>query len=99
MRRYAAVAGAILVIVLWASPALALRDPFQPVIAPNATTAPATGTGAVSQPEAPPPGPVRSETLSNTGSDVIPWAAVGIGLMAVGVGALYAVRQYRKPLV
>jgi hypothetical protein len=99
MRRYVALAGAILVIVLWASPALALRDPFQPVIAPDATTAPVTGTGTVSQPVAPAPQPIRSETLSNTGSDVIQWVTVGGGLMVIGLGALYAVRLYRKPLV
>jgi hypothetical protein len=98
VRRYAAFVGAIVVIVLWASPALAQRDPFRPVIDPNATTAPATGTGTVSQPVAPAPEPVGSETLSNTGSDVLPWVTVGGGLMMIGLGALYAVRLYRKPL-
>jgi hypothetical protein len=98
MRRSAALAAVILAIVVWASPAFAQRDPFRPVVAPGATTAPATGSGTVSQPAAPAPPPVRSETLSNTGSDVAQWVTVGIGLMLVGAGSLFAVRQYHKPV-
>jgi hypothetical protein len=101
MRRYGFLAVTVMIVVLLAAPAFGQtqRDPFRPVIDPDAGTTTTTDTGTVTAPTEPQAPPVRSETLSNTGSDLVPWVVVALGLVLVGAGSLYAARLYRKPLV
>lgn len=82
---------------LAAAPALAQKDPFDPVIDPNAaSTGSTTGTisttpgdSTVVQPA------VGSEGLANTGADVTPWLAVAYGLVVLGGGVLVLARMYQ----
>ena len=94
------VALAIASLVLIAAPAFAQRDPFDPVIDPNAvpvvtgatTTDPTTTTTTV-------PPNVGSDELANTGADVAPWLAISYGLVAMGAGAVVISRMYQPQLV
>lgn len=87
-------------VALMASPALAQRDPFDPLIDPNAPTTTTTTTGGTtttgttggSQVFQPTDG---SDALANTGSDVAPWMAIAYSLIVVGAGALALARMYQ----
>ena len=85
-------------LVLVATPALAQRDPFEPLIDPNAST---VGTGGTTtDPGTSDPAttfePVNgSEVLANTGSDVSPWLAIAYSLIALGAGAVVIARMYQ----
>ena len=70
-----------------ATPALAQRDPFAPVIDPNAATTTTTTTTTTGSTDTAPFGDqtsVDSGALSNTGSDASPWLVVAYGLLALG---------------
>jgi len=103
MHRVVVALAIALLLALSAAPvgAQTQRDPFRPVIDPDAqTTTTTTGDGTVVVEPAPADeGPVRSDGLANTGSELLPWATVAVGLMLVGGGALITARAYRKPLV
>lgn len=80
-------------VALLSAPAAAHRDPFDPVIDPNAptitgttgtTTTTTTGTGTAPE--------IRSDGLAPTGSDPGPWLVVAYALLALGAGALTAVK-------
>lgn len=74
--------------------ASAQKDPFHPVIDPNADTGTAgttTSSGSTTSGAFTPPS-IGSEGLANTGADVEPWLAVAYGLIVVGGGALTVVR-------
>lgn len=87
-------------LVLIAAPAFAQRDPFDPVIDPNAapvvtgvTTTDTTTTTTTVPPN------VGSDQLANTGADVAPWLAIAYGLVAMGAGAVVISRMYQPQLV
>lgn len=97
MRIAIVVASSIACLALLAGPAAAQRDPFDPVIDPNApltttggTTT--TGTGTTGTTSVQPA--VGSEGLANTGSDVTPFMVIAYGLLVVGGGALYLARLH-----
>ena len=79
-------------LMILAAPATAQRDPFDPVIDPNAATTTTTGTtttgGTTGETTGVQP-VVGSEGLANTGSDVGPYLVIAYGLLVVGAGALY----------
>jgi hypothetical protein len=86
-------AGLVLV-VAFAAPAFALRDPFDPVVD---LTPEAEGGGGASEEGATTSAEVgaqvsravtQAETLANTGSEVEPWLVVAYGLIAVGAAAV-----------
>ena len=86
-------AGLVLV-VAFAAPAFALRDPFDPVVD---LTPEAGGGGGASEEGATTSVEVgaqvsravtQAETLANTGSEVEPWLVVAYGLIAVGAAAV-----------
>jgi hypothetical protein len=86
----------LLLVVAFAAPAFALRDPFDPVVdltpeteggaagEEGATTADVGGGGGTEVGGTATP----SETLANTGSEVEPWLVVAYGLIAVGAAAV-----------
>lgn len=87
---------ALAVLALIASPALAQKDPFHPVIDPDAGTVVVTGSGTVSSDtttELPPN--VGSDSLAPTGMDVSPWLAVAYTLILVGTGSVVIARMSR----
>lgn len=89
-----ALAGACLVSA--AQPALAQRDPFDPVIDPNAPATTGTTTTGTSDPvftggNQP---SVDSGNLSNTGSNVTPWLVVAYGLFVLGGIAVVLARMH-----
>lgn len=103
MRRITALAlMAMTCVALMATPALAQRDPFDPLIDPNAPTTTTTtttggtttttGTTGGSQVFQPTDG---SDALANTGADVAPWMAIAYSLIVVGAGALALARMYQ----
>lgn len=85
-------------LALMAAPALAQRDPFDPLIDPNAVNVGAggattggdtTGGSTVFQPTD------GSDVLANTGSDVSPWMAVAYALIVTGAGAVVIARMHQ----
>ncbi len=101
MRKSGSLAALVLVaLVGLAAPAHAQRDPFDPVIDPNAATTTtgdttATTTGAVGDPTV--PGSIGSERLADTGADVTPFLAVAFALLALGGIALALARLHGPP--
>lgn len=100
MRRTTAVLlVAMTCVLLGAAPAMAQRDPFDPVIDPNAPTGATTGTtttgGTNGSPVFQPTD--GSDVLANTGSDMSPWLAIGYSLILLGAGALVIARM-QQPL-
>jgi hypothetical protein len=86
-------AGLVLV-VAFAAPAFALRDPFDPVVD---LTPEAEGGGGGASEEGATTSEVgtqvsravtQAETLANTGSEVEPWLVVAYGLIVVGAAAV-----------
>jgi hypothetical protein len=99
MRRVIAVAVLALVLVaLVAAPAMAQRDPFEPLIDPNAPVGapgdPAPGT----DPEGAPPFQ-PTEQVPNTGANTTDWTAGAYILMVLGGALLMLGRLYRNPEV
>ena len=101
MRRMTVLALVVMTCIgVMAAPALAQRDPFDPVIDPNApavttggtTTTTTTDTTGGSQVFQPTDG---SDALANTGSDVSPWMAIAYSLLVLGAGALALARMYQ----
>lgn len=88
-------------LVLLAAPAFAQRDPFDPVIDPNAAPVVTTGTTTTdtSTTTTTVPPNVGSDALANTGGDVAPWLAIAYGLVAMGAGAVVIGRMYQPQLV
>jgi hypothetical protein len=88
----------LLLLVAFAAPAFALRDPFDPVVDLTPETAGGSGGGGAEEEatRADVGGSggtegatiTNSETLANTGSDVEPWVVVAYGLIAVGAAAV-----------
>lgn len=81
-------------VLLVAAPALAQRDPFAPVIDPNAATTTTTTTTTGSTDTAPfdDQSSGDSGALSNTGSDVSPLLVIAYGLLVLGATAVLLVR-------
>ncbi len=100
MRRWTSAAvSALCCLVLVATPAWAQRDPFHPVIDPNAgvvsTTDTTTGTSTTVTEV---PSGVGSDSLADTGADVAPWLAIAYTLILMGAGAIVIARLYgREP--
>lgn len=90
---------AVLSIIVLSSPAFAQRDPFDPVIDPNAVTVPTGGTaetgsgGTVFEPGV--PGSIGSEGIANTGVDMSPFLLIGFTLLSLGGLALAWARLNR----
>ena len=89
-------AGLVLV-VAFAAPAFALRDPFDPVVDLTPETEGGGGGGGASEEGATTSAEVgaqvsrsvtQAETLANTGSEIEPWLVVAYGLIAVGAAAV-----------
>jgi hypothetical protein len=89
-------AGLVLV-VAFAAPAFALRDPFDPVVDLTPEAEGGGGGGGASEEGATTSAEVgaqvsravtQAETLANTGSEVEPWLVVAYGLIAVGAAAV-----------
>ena len=85
-------AGLVLV-VAFAAPAFALRDPFDPVVdlTPEAGGGGASEEGATTSVEVGAQvsrAVTQAETLANTGSEVEPWLVVAYGLIAVGAAVV-----------
>jgi hypothetical protein len=92
---------ALVLLALMAAPAFAQRDPFDPLIDPNAAPAVTTGTTTTdtSTTTTTVPPNVGSDELANTGADVAPWMAIAYGLVAMGAGAVVIGRMYQPQLV
>lgn len=88
---------ALVCLLLLAGPALAQKDPFDPVIDPNAGTGTTTTgtTGTVTTGQTDPTEPVGSDALANTGPDVQPWLVIAYGLVVLGSTALVVARLQR----
>ena len=69
---------------LFAAPAAAQRDPFQPP-AGQGDTQEAPG-GSAPQAEPAPAAPPATQSLANTGLETAPWLAIAYGLIAAGAG-------------
>jgi hypothetical protein len=92
----------LMLVVAFAAPAFALRDPFDPVVDLTPDTEGGGGGGASEEGATTNAGGVGgdevsgaatpSETLANTGSDVEPWLVVAYGLIAVGAAAVVLAR-------
>ena len=102
MRKFSAVLViAFLATIALSGSASAQRDPFDPVIDPNAgtvttgdgtTTTDGTVTGDTSV-----PGSIVSEDIANTGTDVTPFVVVAFVLLSLGGLALAWVRLNGSP--
>lgn len=78
----------VLLTVALAAPAMAQRDPFDPLVTEPGTEAPA-GDGTVIAPEDPTePVTPPNDVMANTGADVSVWVAVAYVLVALGGGLL-----------
>lgn len=102
MKKLAALTAlALTTLVLLAAPAMAQRDPFDPVIDPNAAPVVTTGTtttGTTTTTTTTGSSNVGSDALANTGADVTPWLAIAYGLVAMGAGAIVIGRLYQPQL-
>ena len=88
-----ALAGAC--VAMAAQPALAQRDPFDPVIDPaSATTTGTTSTGTTTTSSDGTEVPFDSGPLSNTGTDLSPWMVVAYGLLVLGGTAVVLARMH-----
>jgi hypothetical protein len=92
---------ALTAVMLAAVPAAAQKDPFEPVIDPDAaTTTTTTGTITTTTTTTNPTEPVfQSDRFANTGTDVSPWLAIAYGLLVLGGAAVLLARMYQpQPL-
>jgi LPXTG-motif cell wall-anchored protein len=73
------------------------RDPFEPLIDPNAPVGvpgdPVPGTDPDSAPPFQP-----SEPMPNTGADTSSWFGLAYALIAIGAGMVVLGRLYRNPV-
>jgi hypothetical protein len=87
----------VMLSMVFAAPAFALRDPFNPSI--DLTPSTGGGGGTVVTPPTtggnPQPASVGSEGLANTGLNTEPWLVAAYGLIAVGGAAVYASKTLR----
>lgn len=99
MRIAIVIAWSLVSLALLAAPAAAQRDPFDPVIDPNATvvtttgTTTTTGTGTGTDTTSVQPG-VGADRLADTGGDVAPYVVIAYGLLVVGAGAVYLAKLH-----
>ena len=99
MRKFAVILAIALVsTIALSAPALAQRDPFDPVIDPDAatTTTGTTDTGGdatVFEPGV--PDEIGSEGIANTGADVGPFLVIAFTLLSLGGLALAWARLNR----
>lgn len=101
MRIAIVVGWSLISLALLAAPAAAQRDPFDPVIDPNATVVTTTGvtttttstTGTGTGTTSVQPG-MGAERLANTGSDVAPYMVIAYGLLVIGAGATYLAKLH-----
>ena len=83
-------------LALAAAPAYAQKDPFHPVIDPNAATTGSTTTTTTTGGDTTfTPPVIGSEGLANTGTDVTPWLAIAYALVVLGAGTLVLTRMYQ----
>ena len=76
-------------LLLTASPALALRDPFDPVVKPDsAGTGTTTGTTTIEEPDVTTNENPFSDGMPNTGADTAPWLVLSYVLVVLGGAAL-----------
>ena len=91
------VVATVAVVLVTAAPALAQKDPFDPLV----TEADVTGgetTGATEEDDAGAVDqPAGRESLPNTGADTTSWLGVALALMAAGAGIVAAVRVLTTP--
>lgn len=87
---------ALTAVMLAAVPAAAQKDPFDPVIDPDAATTTTTGTTTTTTTATNPTQPVfQSDRFANTGTDVSPWLAIAYGLLVLGGAAVILARMYQ----
>lgn len=85
----AAVLTGLSLMLLTASPALALKDPFDPVVKPGSGTGDVNGsTTTVDEPAVSTNGNPFSEDMPNTGADTASWLVLAYVLVVAGGGAL-----------
>jgi hypothetical protein len=94
----------LLLVVAFAAPAFALRDPFDPVVDLTPEVEGDGGSGGGASEEGPTVtgsggtevsgAAAPAETLANTGSEVEPWLVVAYGLIAVGAAAVVLSRTF-----
>lgn len=96
MRKLLVVALAAGALVLAAaSPALAQRDPFDPIVDPNSGTAPSGSADSTETTEEPVFAPSEPESMPNTGSDPSSWLAIAYALIVMGAGTIALAKIYR----
>ncbi|HEY7874479.1 MAG TPA: hypothetical protein VIG64_05080 [Actinomycetota bacterium] len=87
---------AVSVVLVTAAPAVALRDPFDPIVTSDDQTA--TGsqtTTTVEEPEVVSGGNPFSEGIPNTGADTSSWLAISYILVVFGGAAVVLARTLR----
>jgi hypothetical protein len=87
----AAVITALVAVVLMSAPALALKDPFKPLVDPQAETGSTSGTGTgstIDEPAVPADENPFSEGMPNTGADTRSWMVLAYVLVVAGAAAL-----------
>jgi hypothetical protein len=85
------------VVILTASPALALKDPFDPLVTPDSTTGEVDGsTTTVDAPAASTNENPFSENMPTTGAATASWLVLAYVLLVVGAAAL-ALAWTRRP--
>ena len=87
---------ALICLVLGAGPALAQKDPFDPVIDPNTSTTTTTDTtGSVGGGSTTFQPSVDNEGLANTGAGISGWLAIAYCLVVLGGGAIVIAKMYQ----
>ena len=92
VRTAAAVLIALVGLALFAGPAAAQRDPFEPAIDESGVEAPSTGEEGVEEPTEEQPG---REPLADTGVDSTPWLALAYVLVGLGLGVVIVAKVAR----
>ena len=92
---------ALTAVMLAAAPAAAQqKDPFDPVIDPDAaTTTTTTGTTTATTSTTSPESVFESDRFANTGTDITPWLAVAYARLVLGGAALVIARMYQPQLL
>ncbi|MDP9069419.1 MAG: hypothetical protein M3N53_13890 [Actinomycetota bacterium] len=100
----------LVLVVTTAAPALAIRDPFDPVISQAQLTGAGAGTGAAGTGGAGTAGTGTGETgatligqngseaLANTGADTEPWLVAAFALIAFGAAAIVLAKANSSPI-
>jgi hypothetical protein len=85
----AAVVAALVTVLLLAAPALALKDPFKPIVDPQAETGATTAPGStIDEPAVTGDENPFSEGMPNTGADTASWMVLAYVLLVGGAAAL-----------